>query len=97
MCNSTGVKLDSLQICTLRTDLIEEFFGGIKKYAKSQLKNTKSFIQRDFESYVKSCVMVAGSFQNSAKVISEKQAFPLSSLLEEGREFISQLYMYTRD
>lgn len=52
-----------------RLDFIvrKEFFREVKTHAKSQCKNYRSIIQRDFEGYVKSCVKAVGSRQNSAE------------------------------
>lgn len=67
MCVDAGVKLDFTPPYTPRTDPIEEFFGEVKTFVKSQRKSYMGLIQRDFESYVKSCVRAVGSRPESAK------------------------------
>jgi transposase len=67
MCADVGVKWDFTPPYTPRTDPIEEFFGEVKTYMKSQRKGYRRLIQRDFEAYVKSCVRAVGSRQESAE------------------------------
>jgi len=67
MCLEAGVKADFIAPYTPRTNPIEELFGEVKTYVKSQRKSNKSLIQRDYESYVKSCVKAVGNRQGSAE------------------------------
>jgi hypothetical protein len=67
MAADAGVKLDFTPPYTPRTDPIEEFFGEVKTQVKSQRKKYQGLIQRDFEAYVKSCVMAVGSRRESAE------------------------------
>ncbi|KAK7928432.1 hypothetical protein PG985_005430 [Apiospora marii] len=67
MCREAGVKSDFIAPYTPRTNPIEEFFGQVKACIKSQRKSNSSLIQRDFESYVKSCAKVVGNQQGSAE------------------------------
>lgn len=67
LCEDAGVKWDFLAPYTPRTNPIEEFFGEVKAFAKSQHKKHKSLIRRDFETYVKACVKAVGGRQESAE------------------------------
>lgn len=67
MCQDAGVKSDFIAPYSPRTNPIEEFFGEVKAYIKSQRKANVTLIQRDFERYVKSCVKAVGSRQSSAE------------------------------
>jgi transposase InsO family protein len=67
MCADAGVKLEFTAPYTPRTDPIEEFFGEVKTYMKSQRKNYESLVERDFETYVKCCVSAVGGRQESAE------------------------------
>jgi len=67
MSTEAGVRLDFTPPYTPRTDPIEEYFGEVKTYVKSQRKNYKELIQRDFETYVKCCVKAVGSRRESAE------------------------------
>lgn len=67
MCEDAGVKVDFLVPYTPRTNPIEDFFGEVKTYAKSQQKKHQSLIRRDFGTCVKSCVKAVGSRQESAE------------------------------
>ena len=71
MCKDAGVKSDFLE----PYNPIEEFFGHVKAYAKSQQKKQWGLIQRDFETYLKAYVKAVGSRQGSAKVISATMGF----------------------
>lgn len=74
MWKNTGVVVNFLVPYTLRTNLIEDFFGETKalkviseRKSPKGHKSHKSLIQRDFESYVKFCVKAIGSRQGSAE------------------------------
>ena len=61
MCKDVGVKVEFLAPYSPTTNPIEEFFGELKTYAKSQHKEQRSLIRRSFEAYVKACVKAVGS------------------------------------
>jgi len=67
MCRQAGVKTDFIAPYTPVSNPIEEFFGEVKTYAKSQHKTHWGLIQRDFEAYVKACVKAVGSREKSAE------------------------------
>lgn len=67
MCEDVGVKVEFLAPYSPTTNPIEEFFGELKTYAKSQHKEQRSLIRRSFEAYVKACVKAVGSRQSSAE------------------------------
>ena len=67
MCADAGVISDFIPPYTPRTNPIEEFFEEVKTCVKSQRRNYGGLIQRDFETYVKSCVRAVGSRPESAE------------------------------
>lgn len=67
MCADTGVKFDFTPPYTPRTDPIEEFFGEVKTHVESQRKSYQGLIQRNFETYVRSCVRAIGSRKKSTE------------------------------
>jgi transposase len=76
---NTGVRWEFLALYPLTINLIEEFFGELKTYAKSYYKEQSSLIRRDFEAYVKACIKAVGNRQRSAKVISVMLDIALTS------------------
>ncbi|KAK9422067.1 putative Tc1-like transposase DDE domain-containing protein [Seiridium unicorne] len=67
MCKDAGMKSGFIAPYTPRTSPIEEFFGQVKTYMKSERNSHSSLIQKEFESHVKSSVKAVGSRQSSAE------------------------------
>jgi transposase len=67
MCDEAGVKLEMTAPYMPDTNPIEEYFAEIKAYVKLQWDEHINLIQRDFGSYVKSCVQTVVQRQASAK------------------------------
>ncbi|KAF5256312.1 hypothetical protein FOXYS1_13215 [Fusarium oxysporum] len=67
MCDEAGVKLEMTAPYTPDTNPIEEYFAEMKAYVKLRWDEHISLIQRDFGSYVRSCVQAVGERQTSAE------------------------------
>ncbi|ENH66709.1 hypothetical protein FOC1_g10000471, partial [Fusarium oxysporum f. sp. cubense race 1] len=67
MCDKAGVKLEMTAPYTPGTNPIEEYFAEIKAHVKLRWDEYINLIQRDFGSYVRSCVQAVGQRQTSAE------------------------------